>query len=313
MNQNQFPCMGQQFGQMNNMNTMNMNNMNMNNMNTMNMNNMNMNMNTMNLGNMNAMNMGNINTMNLNNMNNMNNMNQNMMGNFMQNQLLFNPNIGMQNTMMNNQFQNNFYNNNMNMGNNINMNMMNNMNMNQNNMNFNGMMDMNANNLNMNANNNINFNNINNNAQNDEQQKAQALALLKKKEAEDRKKLFSEIINKESGENLDKINTISDMSNMAAITRNYIEVDSAQNPNKYLPIGQALNSPDQDYLILGILADYLQKQGVITAIEKRDQNQLSKEKLKEIDTFLQFLINGLTNLKKHELRFDFGWERNNLI
>ena len=318
MNQNQFPCMGQQFGQMNNMNTMNMNNMNMNmnNMNTMNMNNMNMNMNNMNTMNMNNMNMGNINTMNLNNMNNMNNMNQNMMGNFMQNQLLFNPNIGMQNTMMNNQFQNNFYNNNMNMGNNINMNMMNNMNMNQNNMNFNGMMDMNANNMNMDANNmnnNINFNNINNNAQNDEQQKAQALALLKKKEAEDRKKLFSEIINKESGENLDKINTISDMSNMAAITRNYIEVDSAQNPNKYLPIGQALNSPDQDYLILGILADYLQKQGVITAIEKRDQNQLSKEKLKEIDTFLQFLINGLTNLKKHELRFDFGWERNNLI
>jgi hypothetical protein len=239
-----------------------------------------------------------------------------MMGNFMPNQSLFNPNLGMQNTMMNNQFQNNFYNNNMNMGNNINMNMMNNMNMNQNNMNFNGMMDMNANNMNMDANNmnnNINFNNINNNAQNDEQQKAQALALLKKKEAEDRKKLFSEIINKESGENLDKINTISDMSNMAAITRNYIEVDSAQNPNKYLPIGQALNSPDQDYLILGILADYLQKQGVITAIEKRDQNQLSKEKLKEIDTFLQFLINGLTNLKKHELRFDFGWERNNLI
>ena len=139
---------------------------------------------------------------------------------------------------------------------------------------------------------------------------------IKSKEKEDRLKKFREIINKESGngENLSKIDTISDMANMGAITRNYIEVDSSEHPEKYLPIPQALNSNEQEYFVLGVLADYLQKQGVITAIEKRNQDQkLKEEKLKEIDTFLQFLINGLSNLKKHEFRFDFGWEKNNLL
>ena len=310
---------------MNNMN--NMNNMsNINNMNNMNMNNMNMNNMNMNNMNMNNMNMNNMNNMNMNNMN-MNNMTQNMMGNqftnCIPNQMQF---MNQNNTMMGNpMMMNNFMNNGMMMNQfpNNNIGFMNNMS--GMNMNFNLLNNMNGNNLNMNNNNqmnnfnvsgnNIDISNNNNIANNNlaaEQQK-QAEALLKKQEAEARKKLFSEIINKESGENLDKINTISDMANMGAITRNYIEVDSQDNPNKYIPIPQALNSADQDYFILGILADYLSKQGVITAIEKRDQNQLSKEKLKEIDTFLQFLINGLTNLKKHEFRFDFGWEKNNLI
>ena len=100
---------------------------------------------------------------------------------------------------------------------------------------------------------------------------------------------------------------------MGTITRDYITIDTQDHPNKYLPTQNALTSKEQYYFILGILSDYLTKQGVLTAIEKKDENQLSKEKLKEIDTFLQFLINGLTNLKKHELRFDFGWEENQLL
>ena len=268
------------------------------------------------------------------------NMNPNMMNQFqfqncMPNQNIFmNTNPMMANPMMNpmmmNQFQNNmnymnmgFMNNmnmnTMNMANNMNMNNMNNFGMNMNNMNFNnGNLNNSFPNVNIN-NNQINqmdqINQINQNQANQisEQQMEQQLKELKKKEEEERKKKFRKIINKESGENLDKIDTISDMANMGAITRNYIEVDSTKNPNKYIPIPQALISPDQDYFILGILGDYLTKQGVVSAIEKRDQNQLSKEKLKEIDTFLQFLINGLTNLKKHELRFDFGWEKNSLI
>ena len=278
-NQMQFQNMPMQNNQM-------MNTMMMNNQNTMNFNN--------NMGF--ANNMNNMNVMNgMNTMNMMNNMN--MPGN----------NINMMNmNMMNNMGMNNM----------MNMSMMNMQNMPGNNMNMMNMGMMNDMNMAMNNNNNNNAeNNINiiNNPIDVQKQQEEALKALKKKEAEERRKLFSDIINKESGENLDKISTISDMANMGSITRYYIEVDSQEHPEKYIPFDQAFSSGDEDYFILGIVADYLKKQGVVVAIEKRDQNQLSKQKLKEIDTFLQFLINGLTNLKKHEFKFEFGWEKNNLI
>ena len=281
-NQMQFQNMPMQNNQM-------MNTMMMNNQNTMNFNN--------NMGF--ANNMNNMNVMNgMNGMNTMNMMNNmNMPGN----------NINMMNmNMMNNMGMNNM----------LNMNMMNMPNMPGNNMNMMNMGMMNDMNMAMNNNNNNNAeNNINiiNNPIDVQKQQEEALKALKKKEAEERRKLFSDIINKESGENLDKITTISDMANMGSITRYYIEVDSQEHPEKYIPFDQAFSSGDEDYFILGIVADYLKKQGVIVAIEKRDQNQLSKQKLKEIDTFLQFLINGLTNLKKHEFKFEFGSEKNNLI
>ena len=281
-NQMQFQNMPMQNNQM-------MNTMMMNNQNTMNFNN--------NMGF--ANNMNNMNVMNgMNGMNTMNMMNNmNMPGN----------NINMMNmNMMNNMGMNNM----------MNVNMMNMPNMPGNNMNMMNMGMMNDMNMAMNSNNNNNAeNNINiiNNPIDVQKQQEEALKALKKKEAEERRKLFSDIINKESGENLDKITTISDMANMGSITRYYIEVDSQEHPEKYIPFDQAFSSGDEDYFILGIVADYLKKQGVVVAIEKRDQNQLSKQKLKEIDTFLQFLINGLTNLKKHEFKFEFGWEKNNLI
>ena len=307
---NQFTTVQQPFGQMNGQMNLNPNTMGNQFSNCMpnqfmNQNNMMMNNNMMN------------NNMMMNNnvmMNNNGMMNNNMMMNnniMMNNNGMMNNNMMMNNMMMNNMLMNQFpntmgiFNNNMNF-----MNNMNGMNLSGNNMNLNNLNNVNDINVVGNDVNNFNNNNIVNNQI--EQQK-QAEEVLKKQEAEARRKLFSEIINKESGENLDKINTISDMASMGAITREFIEVHSQEHPEKYMPTPQALNSPDQDFFILGVVSDYLNKQGVVTAIEKRDPNPLSKEKLKEIDTFLQFLINGLTNLKKHELRFDFGWEKNNLI
>jgi hypothetical protein len=140
---------------------------------------------------------------------------------------------------------------------------------------------------------------------------------IAKQEKEKKKQLYKQIINKEGHigpvKHCKEMETISEMAVMGSITKSYITEDKQNNPNKYMPISEALNHQEFYYHVLGILADYLTKQGVVTAIEKKDQNQLSSQKLKEIDTFLQFLINGLTNLKKHELKFDFGWEKNQLI
>ena len=282
----------------------------------------------------NNINMGqpNMNQMGMGMMNNMNNMQQTMFMNNMQqgNMMMNNPmmmNPMMMNTMMGNTMMGNTMMGNMNpmmmntmagnmnpmMMNNMGMGMMNNPNM------MNQMMNILNNSQNMGQNdnngNNINDNNINNIPNN--VQVPDLTEKIKKEEEEKKKKLIKQIINKESGgqpaKHCKELETISDMAIMGSITKNYIEVDSSQNPNKYIKVPDALKSNEQYYFVLGILAEYLSKQGVTTAIEKKDQNQLSKEKLKEIDTFLQFLINGLSNLKKHELRFEFGWEKDQLI
>ena len=172
---------------------------------------------------------------------------------------------------------------------------------------------------NRNDNNIQNMNNIDNdiNQFNIQNQIPDLSEQIAKQEKEKKMKLIKQIINKEGNigpaKHCQELEIISDMAIMGTITKDYITIDRNNNPNKYLDTQTALNSPEEYYRVLGYLSDYLTKQGVLTAIEKKDQNKLSSEKLKEIDTFLQFLINGLTNLKKHELRFDFSWEKNQLI
>ena len=58
------------------------------------------------------------------------------------------------------------------------------------------------------------------------------------------------------------------MAVMVSITRGYIEIDRNNNPNKYISTQNALQSKEEYYFVLGILSDYLEKQGAITAIGK---------------------------------------------
>ena len=277
-------------GQDNMMNMGQQNMMNMGQQNMMNMGQQNMMMNQMNQGN--PMMMGNTGMMNPMMMGNAGMMNPMMMGNTgMMNPMMM-GNIGMINPMM--------------MGNTGMMNPMT----------IQKMMNI----LNNRNDNNIqNMNNIDNdiNQFNIQNQIPDLSEQIAKQEKEKKMKLIKQIINKEGNigpaKHCQELEIISDMAIMGTITKDYITIDRNNNPNKYLDTQTALNSPEEYYRVLGYLSDYLTKQGVLTAIEKKDQNKLSSEKLKEIDTFLQFLINGLTNLKKHELRFDFSWEKNQLI
>ena len=234
--------------------------------------------------------------------NNMNMMNMNMMPNSM-NMMNMN-NMNMMNMMPNN------------------MNMMN-MNMMPNNMNMMNMNSMNMNNMNnMNMMNTMNMMNLmgmmnNMNNQNNNNQTPQNMEELNKKEFEKKMNLKNQIVDNEAfsrEETFSKqLNALSDMATIGSITKEFIDYDKSHNPQKYLSTEDALNSKDSTYFVLGVLCDFLEKQGVTCAIEKKDQNQLSKEKLKEVDAFLQFLINGLTNLKKHDFHFDFGWDKNEVI
>ena len=253
--------------------------------------------NTMMMGNNHNMMMNNMGNMdNMGNMCNMGNMgNMNNMGNTM-NFIPFQqniPNMGMMDNTMNNQiFMNNYLQMMMNNNNN------------------------NNNNQEQNIPNIINNDIMNIIPKNNPQEEVKDLSkLIEEKEKENKKKLIFDIINKDkvSGKNYKhakEMEVLSDMAVMGTITKEYIIADTANDPNKYLTTQNALLSNEYYYFVLGILSDYLSKQGVLTAIEKKDQNKLKEQKLKEIDTFLQFLINGLINIKKHDLRFEFGWDKN---
>ena len=265
---------------------------------------------------MNQMNNSGQNMMNPMMMNPMTNSGQNMM-NPMMNPMMMNTMAGQNPMMMNPMMMNTMAGQNPMMMNPM---MMNNMGMMNNNQDMmNKMMDiLNNNNQDNNDNQDNNINaNVNVNPNPVPVQVPDLTEQIKKQEEEKKKQLIKQIINQESqgqkSKHCKELEVISDMAVMGSITRGYIEIDRNNNPNKYISTQNALQSNEEYYFVLGILSDYLEKQGVTTAIEKKDQNQLSKEKLKEIDTFLQFLINGLSNLKKHELTFDFGWEKNQLI
>ena len=343
----------------NNMMNNNNNNMNINNMGNNMMNNsgmINNNMNINNVNNNNIMNISNANnnnimsnSMNMNNMNNskmmnnskiMNNMNNNNMNisnvnNNFNNMNVNNNNINMTNMNINNMnnANNNINNNNMNnfnMFNNMgennmiidNMNMLNNNNMNpQNNMN----------NPNPNINDvNININNDNNNDQNQLNKICDTHVL--------KNSMYYEY--KESEATLHINQLLKDMDSFGEIVKNKIEQEKVANPNKFIPLDEALsynvqnnnfgnnnfgnnminfgfggfnnnnNNPQKDYCVCGIIKLALESQGCTCEIE-RDYAQGSEQK--EIFTAMQFITNGMYKFKKYIFTFDFGDEKNNVM
>ena len=64
------------------------------------------------------------------------------------------------------------------------------------------------------------------------------------------------------------------MSIMGTIIKEQIEEEKITNPEKFVPIQEALNTNDKDspLFVLGLLAQNLENQGVTTAIEKESSN-----------------------------------------
>ena len=112
--------------------------------------------------------------------------------------------------------------------------------------------------------------------------------------------------------------TLEDMCIMGNIVKNQIIEEKRNTPNKFVSIQEAIqisqkpnpSKDDEAMLCLGILAQNLEDNGILTVIEKED-NQKEENKQEEASTSLQFLVNGLINKYKYEFHFDLGEERNN--
>ena len=112
-----------------------------------------------------------------------------------------------------------------------------------------------------------------------------------------------------------QIKTIEDMCILGDIMKKEIIEEKKKNPEKFVPIEEAVKKEDKSTFVLGLLAKNLENYGITTAIEneKFEDDKKEKELEKEIDesgTSLQFLINGLATKKKYNLHFDINDKRN---
>ena len=107
---------------------------------------------------------------------------------------------------------------------------------------------------------------------------------------------------------------IEDINSFGEITKKEIKKKYKENSNYYISIQNAFNLGNQEsenkkykngFFVLALLANALKCQGCLVAIEKENQ-----ENNKEFNPTLQYLINGIYNLKKYVFYFNFGENMN---
>ena len=102
---------------------------------------------------------------------------------------------------------------------------------------------------------------------------------------------------------------LEDIKSFGEITKMSIEKDLKSNPNKFISLDDALkDNSENGFFVLGLLGKVLEKQGCLVVIEK-DKPE-TEEKMGEIYTSIQFLVNNMYNFKKFIFYFDFGEEKN---
>ena len=99
---------------------------------------------------------------------------------------------------------------------------------------------------------------------------------------------------------------------MGNFMKKEIVKEKQNNPDKFIPIEDAINDKDNNEglnFCLGVLAQNLEEIGITTAIEKESSDE--EESVKASEMVIQFIMNGMVDKKKFELNFDFGAKRNN--
>ncbi len=98
------------------------------------------------------------------------------------------------------------------------------------------------------------------------------------------------------------------MAIMGTIVKEQIIEEKKLKPEKFVSIEEAVKPENKDssLFIMGLLAQNLENQGVITAIEKESSNNEDGSAM----TSLQFMMNGMGTQKKFDFHFDLGSEKN---
>ena len=104
--------------------------------------------------------------------------------------------------------------------------------------------------------------------------------------------------------------TLENMCFMGDIMKKEIEKEKKENPEKFIPIEEAIKEKSQGTnFCLGVLAQKLENIGITTAIEK--EGSKTEEDKKKSEMVLEYIMNGMADRKKFDFQFDFGAKRNN--
>ena len=96
--------------------------------------------------------------------------------------------------------------------------------------------------------------------------------------------------------------TLENMIIMGDLIKEEILIEKKENPEKFIDIDKNLTDEKNENFAICLLAKYLENNGIITAVEKKADNQNS-----DIDAAnLQFIINGLAYENKLDVHFDYG-------
>ena len=96
---------------------------------------------------------------------------------------------------------------------------------------------------------------------------------------------------------------LGDMAVLGCIEKNQIEKDIKEKPNNFISINECLNSEDEQFFILGILAQYLENNGITPVIESQARVGNEEEET-NAGTVLQFICNGYILKDKYILDFE---------
>ena len=110
------------------------------------------------------------------------------------------------------------------------------------------------------------------------------------------------IINPEKKQNF----LIKEMVAMGNIIKKKITIEKTNNPNNFIDHDEVLEDSNELFPLCLIAKD-LEKNGIITAIEKESSN------LNVSQACLQMLFNGMASKTKLNLKFDFGEKENNKL
>ena len=114
--------------------------------------------------------------------------------------------------------------------------------------------------------------------------------------------------NKEEGKKQKIKDTLEDMARLGSIESQALQIIFKKKPELFISIDECLNSNDEQFFILGIMAKYLENLGIKPFIEKADVTD-DEDEQKDANTLLQFICNGYILKKKFELIFRLSKER----
>ena len=149
------------------------------------------------------------------------------------------------------------------------------------------------------------------NIDNEEKEK-EKLNKMKEKIIENQKKLreknYKNIIMTEEEKNVQINEVLENMCIYGFIQKKEIEEEKKNHPEKFIETSEVLKLEKQDegLFALGLLALNLERLGIETAIELKENKENEDADL----TSLNFITNGMINKKKYDLHFELGEKRN---